>query len=251
MVEQDLKGFYESVSAELIGIKDRVRNIIGAANWGVDGTYKEAILRNIISKLLPKNYSISTGFVINADREITTQLDLIIYDDASPVLFKEGDFAIVLAHTVWGIIEVKTRFSSWSELNVSIEKAKANGSIIHSTLTKGRKLFNGVFAYEIDFEINEPSKRNLAHFFSENDDLFRTVNNVALGKNYFLHLHYDKNPRLGAYALNDLSFAYFISNLLERVDSNPIFFEHNRLFFPLDSKEPHLIFSINKDDVSV
>ena len=58
MVDQDIKKFYESVTAELMSVKDRVRNLIGNAHWLSDGRYKEAILKTIIGRFLPSGYSI-------------------------------------------------------------------------------------------------------------------------------------------------------------------------------------------------
>ena len=89
MVEQNFNEFYKSLNKELMAVKDRVRSLIGEAHWVKDGEYKEAILKNVISKFLPKKYSMGTGFVINGEKKITQQIDIIIYDNSSPVLFSE------------------------------------------------------------------------------------------------------------------------------------------------------------------
>ena len=247
MPEQDFKKFYESINSELNSTKDRVRNLIGDANWVADGSYKEAILKNIISKFLPKNYSISSGFIINPDRKITKQIDIIVYDDSSPILFKEGDFAIVLAHTVKGIIEVKTNIKNWSELRKFIKTANENGKIIETILTKHKFLFNGIFSYETGFNLDDSLKQKLKKsIFNLGTPTTRRVNNITLGKDFFLHYHHESDQRFGIYNLNNLSFAYFISNLLTFVDSNKISYEHHPLYFPLDTKGNYEIFSIKE-----
>ena len=43
--------FHKSTTKELKVIKNRVRNFIGNRNWGEEGRYKEAILRNVIKRL--------------------------------------------------------------------------------------------------------------------------------------------------------------------------------------------------------
>lgn len=91
--------FQESITLELDIIKNRVRNLIGNANWNEEGRFKEAILKNVLRKFLPNNLSVGTGFILKADRNIeenvlSNQLDIIIYDNAFPVLFSEGDFII-------------------------------------------------------------------------------------------------------------------------------------------------------------
>lgn len=42
------KDFQESITRELDVVKNRVGNLIGAANWGEDGRYKEAALKNVL-----------------------------------------------------------------------------------------------------------------------------------------------------------------------------------------------------------
>ena len=116
MIEQDFKKFYESLNKELMAVKDRLESLIGDVHRGENGKYREAILKNVISKFLPKNYSMGTGFVINAKKEITKQIDIIVYENSSPVLFSEGDFVVVLANTVKAIIEVKSSMKSGKEL---------------------------------------------------------------------------------------------------------------------------------------
>ena len=56
----NIRAFHESTSKELDVIKNRVRNLIGR-NWGYEGRYKEAILKNVIRRFLPKRYDIGTG----------------------------------------------------------------------------------------------------------------------------------------------------------------------------------------------
>ena len=90
----DLINFHKSIGDELNVIRDRVRHLIGDAHWGEEGRYKEAILRNSISKFLPNQYSLGTGFVLIKDVEqaiVTSQIDIIVYDNSYPTLFKEGD----------------------------------------------------------------------------------------------------------------------------------------------------------------
>jgi len=89
--------FQKSINQELKIIQNRVRNLIGSANWGVEGTYKEAILRKILKPFLPSNLSAGTGLIvkrINGEYIASTQIDIIIYENTYPLLFSEGDFLI-------------------------------------------------------------------------------------------------------------------------------------------------------------
>ena len=87
-------------------MKDRVRDFV--LHCPEDGRYKEIILRNVLSRHLPKTVSIGTGFVMCDNHKATSQIDIIIYDNRIPPLFQIDDFVIVVKESVVGIIEVKT-----------------------------------------------------------------------------------------------------------------------------------------------
>jgi hypothetical protein len=244
MIEQDITNFHESIGKELISLKNRVRNIIGGANWAIDGTYKEAVLRNVIRRFLPEGISIGTGFVINKEKEITSQIDIIVYDNSSPVLFKEGDLVIVLAHTVRGIVEVKTRINNIRELKNIVLKCEENSRKIKSVLTENRRLFNGIFSYESSLTFESLRQSFSEYFFQTGSAIRRKVNNISLGKDNFIHLWGQRPKILNGYFLKNLSFSYFIFNLLSSIDTNPVYGEHHPLFFPLETKNPFEKFAI-------
>lgn len=56
--------YQQSISKELMSIKDRVRNFIDNHHWGEDGRYKEIILSHVLRQHLPKGISVGTGFVV-------------------------------------------------------------------------------------------------------------------------------------------------------------------------------------------
>jgi hypothetical protein len=242
MVEQDLQKFYESLNKELMAIKDRISSLIGDAHGGENGRYREAILKNIISKFLPKKYSMGTGFVINKDKKITRQIDIIIYDNSSPVLFSEGDFVIVLASTVKAIIEVKSSIRSTTELVDCIKVCNENAEKIEAIALADR-MFNGIFCYECELH-PETLKDSLKDYFNLTEcSIFRRVSNISLGNKTFLHVWWDHKPfSLKGYELPDLSFAYFIANLL--ISLNEYSPESKSLFSPLKSKTPFEKFEI-------
>lgn len=220
----DPNKFQESIKGELEAIKDRVRNLIGDSHWEEEGRYKEAILKNVIGRFLPNNLSIGTGFIIkknNHETLISRQIDIIIYDNTIPVLFSEGDFVITTHKNVKGIIEVKTKIRN-NELQGIVEKAEENGRLI------GKKIFNGIFNYDykddIDSEsINQALKTARGY-----------VNHISLGPNVFIRFWKKEdrnrlNPPVNCendfynvYKLHDLSFSYFISNLLELTCSSKL-----------------------------
>lgn len=245
MVEQDLTKFHESLNNELIAIKDRLTSLIGDAHRGENGRYKEAILKSTISRFLPKKYSVGTGFVINKKKEISTQIDIIIYDNAFPVLFSEGDFVVVVADSVKAIIEVKSSIQNTTDLIETIKKSEENGRKIKFDSPQSHRIFNGIFCYECDLSF-KTLEESLKDFFNLNEcDIFGKVSNVSLGNKMLLHVWWSQRPfSLRGYELPNLSFAYFISNLLTSFDPF-LLLESESLFFPFKSKREFEKFSIS------
>lgn len=242
----DLTEFQKSITYELNYTKNRVRNIIGDAHWGEEGRYKEAILKKVIKQFLPKNLEIGTGFIASRydDRgynrdNISNQLDLIVYDNTLPVIFREGDFVVLTETSVRGIIEVKTTLNN-TTLKEAIEKFE-NLRKFHFLIP--HKIFTGIFAYDfLDANVNVPVSEAL----KQSKGL---INHISIGKDIFIrYWKHDsklvnevkcKNSFYNVYGLNDLSYSYFISNLLHITANNDL---HDRHWFsfPIEgTKEIH------------
>ncbi|BDQ02652.1 DUF6602 domain-containing protein [Ignavibacterium sp.] len=222
----DAKKFQESVTEELNVVRNRVRNLIGNHHWGEEGRYKEAILKNILRKFLPKNISVGTGFIIssNDQHRISKQIDIIIYENDYPVLFSEGDFIITTTENVKGIIEVKSNIGSGNNTfqNV-IQQFDETIQPINNNFAN-RKLFLGIFAFEFSGNIE-------SQIIDENlNQSAKNVNHISLGKDYFIRKWRSQDAtRLqppvtncnsdfyNIYEITDLSFSYFISNLIDIV----------------------------------
>lgn len=212
----DYNSYQKSISKELNSIKNRVREFIGSSHWGEDGRYKEIILRDIIAEKLPSLASCGTGFVVGNGEKISTQIDIIVYRNDIPLLFSKGDFIIASQESVLGLIEVKTKLNS-ANLEATIKKSHENGKIIEHTV------FNGIFSYgyyyerkdtEMDINENKRLKESLKNYSGK-------LNYISFGKDYFLK-YWDEGQPYGEsgkkyrlYKIEDLSFGYFISNLIE------------------------------------
>ncbi|MDZ7336772.1 MAG: hypothetical protein ONB32_16605 [candidate division KSB1 bacterium] len=116
---RNLAEFFGSTAMALKAQGQRVRNLIGDAHWQSDGTYKERLLKNAIREIVPSTFKVGDGFLIyQKDKkqehfEVSRQTDVLVYDDrfVAPI-FRDGDFAIILAETALAAIEVK---SSWGD----------------------------------------------------------------------------------------------------------------------------------------
>lgn len=213
----DYLEYRKSISNELISIKDRVRNFIDNNHWGEDGRYKEIILSDILKRHLPQNVSVATGFVMGDGNQISSQIDIIIYKNNYPVLFKIDDFVVVPKESVLGIIEVKTKLVR-SNIKSAIEKSYGNGQLIGK-----QNIFNGIFGYETEFEFNvsRPLLGGIETTLRQNHGF---LNNICFGKDHFMRYWNTGNPRdkdnikcYSFYKIKDLSFGYFISNLIEDI----------------------------------
>jgi hypothetical protein len=241
--------FHETITAELIGVKDRVR--ILANHWGEDGKYKEVILKNIIERFLPEQYKIGTGFIVKETSKRNThqsssQIDLIIYDTKYPVLFKEGDFVIVTADAVAGIIEVKTNLEK-AGLKETIEKSNIIGKFISDARkkykVKTRPIFNGIFSYEgydnIDINVEKANIKNIINHFGLNrqNDNYK-VNHISINQDILYKFWLPGSPYKGGHLLltKKLSFSFFISNLMAHLFYSTIS-DNSHLWFPVNKKE--------------
>lgn len=248
-MEADFKQYHQSIGKELQAVKDRVRQLIGDRHWVSDGRYKEEILKNAIKNHLPEEFAMGSGFVIGSPGQVTTQIDIIIYEKTMPVLFRNGDFVIINADGVRAIIEVKTRLDA-STIKEAVYKASANGQVILSHKDNKKGFFNGIFS----FEEASCSPVALLAAIKEGVDVLKAesrtpiylqgllenavVNHLAFGENIFIKLWDANSPKskFNGYTIDGLSNAYFIFNLMHQL-STRVSVSMIKTMFPLDSKE--------------
>lgn len=249
-MKPDLIAYHKTIGQELEAVKNRVRYLIGDAHWGEEGRYKEAVLKDALMRHLPLGYSLGTGFVSCANGEMTRQIDLIVYDNDFPVLFRQDDFVILTADGVRGIIEVKTTLDA-SRLKDCVTKASENGSkILSSHNVRTYSFFNGVFCYNYEAAdylkaleaAHEGTQEYLLSPLDPNfqipDRLGVSVNHIALGPDILLKLWWGgpKPFKLTCYELKNLAVSYFFSNLLSFLQPDQ---SRNAIsaMFPLQTKE--------------
>ncbi len=232
--------FQKSITKELDIVKNRVRSLLGSKHWGEEGRYKEAILKTVINRFLPSNLSIGTGFIVSEvalDSTISNQLDLIVYDNTIPVLFKEGDFIITTEKNVKGIIEVKSKINA-TNLKKAIDDFNNLFSSGIISNNQDKKIFKGLFAYENGIA-NIESNITFSSLLKKANG---NINHITIGKNYFIRFWQDgrnldppvetNNSFYNLYRIEDLSFSYFISNLLH-MSSNQALDDRYQFSFPI------------------
>lgn len=236
--------YHRTTTKELITLTNKVRNLID--HWGEDGRYKEAVLKNVIRRFLPEKYSIGTGFVIkqtdNRGEHLSSrQIDLMIYDDSSPILFKEGDFVILTSDSVRAIIEVKANLQN-QNLTAIVRQANENGQFIFLGKQEKKQLFfNGIFSYE-GYANNFDLERFRQNFIEGNEPFINEahyrnfkVNHVSVNKDWFIKYWPTENPPHSMYNIQDLSFSFFISNLIDTLANQSV--RRNNFIWYANDKE--------------
>jgi hypothetical protein len=78
-------------------------------HYGERGRIAEEIIKSVLEKTLPKRFSIGTGVIFSADGQVSSQTDIVIYDNFhnSPLLSEFGS-CVFPVETVYATVEVKS-----------------------------------------------------------------------------------------------------------------------------------------------
>lgn len=249
-ISQDFLAYHKSIGAELKSSETRIRNLIGSSHWATDGEHKESILRKVISDFAPEIYRVGTGFVCypgeaNGDQSNSGQIDILITSKANPTLFKSGELHIVTPDCASAIVEVKSRVANGESLRSVLLKLSNDIKSIRTHSGNPNNAWAGLFIY------NSGSLRDnqVLEMLQEitNDDPLGVINCVSIGESVFIRYwengHASSNlgedPVWHSYNLNNLSHAYFVSNLVSHLSPN-IDDTLSQAWFPVEgSKEVH------------
>ena len=88
---------------------------------GNRGSSLEASVRSFLRQYLPARYRIGHGEIIDQDRRISSQMDVVAANEEHPYIFEEGELALFFIEGVSAVGEVKTQLTSQG-LQDTIEK---------------------------------------------------------------------------------------------------------------------------------
>lgn len=243
----DINSHLKSLSSEIDALKNRVRDLIDDAHWLTDGEWKESVLRTMLRRYLPANIGVGRGFVVRPD-SCSRQIDILLYDTAKPVLYRDGDLVMVTPDAVEGIIEVKATLSDLDETFNHIAKNAEfaqRGRSPASPLETLPEIFVGVFSYEWHYSEQRVQSVLRALQRSAERDANRVINHLSLGDRLFIHywrfrpeLQLDRNAhrRWHAYRMPDLARGYFIHNVISSVARSSVS-KNESVWFPPEGKE--------------
>ncbi len=226
--------YHKTISTELNAVKNRIRQLMNNPHFPTDGELKESVLRSIIRRYIPGNISVGRGFIHNGER-CSEQIDILLYSNDYPVLFREGDLVFITPDAVVGIIEVKTNLN-FTTLRNAIQQLNSQVEIVGDICC-----FAGLFSYDYQGEYSEQILERICTETRVEGHGSR-INHIVLG-NKLLFKYWSIDPitevpcsKWHAYELVELSYAYFINNLVANVSSSSVN-ANSRLWFPIHSKE--------------
>lgn len=229
--------YFKSITQEIHALKNRVRHFIKDRHWLTDGLWKESVLRAVLRRHLPASLSVGTGFVVKSE-DVSTQVDILIYDTTKPILFQDGDFIVVTPDLVRAIIEVKTRLHKSQMLEQLTKLAAVHHFAASTALCQP---FVGLFSYDSDGISHEDLLAALDETAAGRSR--QIVHCVALGEDLFTRYWYcpPETPRRPnelwrSYQLAGSAPAYFVHNVIESLCERSVL-DNDSVWFPREGKE--------------
>lgn len=239
----NLERYFQSLTDECETLKDRVRHLVHDAHWPTDGEWKESVLRSMLRRSAPESVTIGRGFVVHQEG-CSTQIDVLIYDNSMPILYRDGDLVFVTPSACRGIVEVKSN-TSVAEFRAAAVRLADNAEFIRSR-SADFHIFVGFFTYDVRAANCLPFLKALNDAAAGQNG--RIIDHVALGSRKLIK-YWSSNPnqvqeRLGydqwhLYDLNRMAPGYFIHNLLLDV-SKKLAAQRENTWFPRNSKEVNI-----------
>ncbi len=83
----------------------------------IKGTSLEVVLRRTLSEYLPAYFSVGSGQVANSQREVSPQLDVLVYDHIvfPHLAVNEDDSVVLCCEALYGVVECK---ASWDRARI-------------------------------------------------------------------------------------------------------------------------------------
>jgi len=106
-----LQQYYQGIAQYLRSEVDSINSLF--EHQGIKGEGNETILRELITKFIPKRYGVGTGIIIDRHGKQSRQCDIVIYDTfLYPSLLSLTSVHLFPVDIVYATIEIKTTLSS-------------------------------------------------------------------------------------------------------------------------------------------
>lgn len=183
------KKIVKALNKSVLDDLDLTRNI---RHPGENGRAREQILKNFLKKILPKKYSVDTGFVIDAVGGISNQIDIVIYRDDYHSTFEIGEIKHFMVESVVAVIENKASMASGDALRQAFDNIKSVKRLDRTNkgnnyvLPGRRKLDKSDFYHQIFGAILTEKSLSSASLKSEFISLFESTRDKSLWPNMYV-----------------------------------------------------------------
>ena len=202
----------EIIDSINIDMRNHFENLTkGFKHRGLKGVEREGIVREFLTKYLPKVFGIATGEIVATDGTTSSQQDIIIYDSfRCPLLYNEKSTQVVYIEGVSVVIEVKSVLDSLeiekSIINISSVKKMPKKafmkqkSVVKSTVTElneEKNYFNTMgilFAFSSKLSLNTVRKKIQEKYEKLNIPLNEQIDFVFIQDKGLL-VHFNKNEK--------------------------------------------------------
>jgi len=130
------------------------------------GTIREAVIRDILHRFLPRSVEIGSGQIVDRQGELSKQIDIVIAENTTPAFRFDGGMSAFLHETVLATIEVKSMLYR-DKLHDALDNSKSVKKLVHSLhpRAKGYQLLGEAIEWvesagglqEIEKRIQRPS----------------------------------------------------------------------------------------------
>ncbi len=119
-----VRQYFTALIKSAIGKSDALSSI---GHNVIKGVLRECIISDILSEILPSQFRVGSGIIVNADGDHSRQTDIIIYDSQIlPPFVQKSTPALYPIESVIATIEVKTRL-----YKTYLEKANRDACKVH------------------------------------------------------------------------------------------------------------------------
>ncbi len=155
------------VRARLAGFAAKIAEITEIEHSSTNGDLRETVLKDLVTSVLPKQFSVRSGFICDVLGGVSRQLDLVVVDNTcTPEILLQGDEikATIKTGEKGTLEQVKKQIDSV----VALQPVVINGCV--ENLPTSRKI-----EYKIPFLVfgfsSDVSKDSLLHWLNETQNL--------------------------------------------------------------------------------
>lgn len=154
------------------------------------GLLTEEVLRRFLATFLPKGVSVEQGFVVDANGELSRQIDILIYDSHRfAPYYRINDVVVIPSSAVIAVVEVKTTVKSQTAFHEIIRYFYSISGQLHYNTTKHLFIYNSASVTELERFFH--SFKHPGPYQKFDHDTFQSLPDVITGINLSYHLKKD------------------------------------------------------------